>query len=327
VSVVGGAALLAWARDGTLLYGMGSPRQADAIVVRVDRNGVVTPVDTSMYGAFNAIAVSPDGARLAIGGGSTSGGLNIFIKQLDHGPMSRFTFSGGDRRPAWSPDGRQLAFIRDSAGGSAVTVKPADGSTNEHRVAKLDRIVQEVTWSRDGQWLIVRTDNATVGAGDILAIRADGTGSPVPLAATPFTELMPTLSPDGRWLAYVSNESGRNEIYVRPFPDASRARYEISTTGGDEPRWSADGHELFFIDPGNRMNAAAVRTSPDFAVTQFRPLFSTAGFIRVGFHQTYDVTRDGRFFFTQFAQAGGGAALTLVQVRGWFEDLKARLRP
>jgi len=186
-------------------------------------------------------------------------------------------------------------------------------------------MVQEVIFSRDGQWLIVRTDNATTGAGDLLAMRADGTGTPLPLAVTPFTELMPALSPDGKWLAYMSNETGRNEIYVCPFPDAGRARFQVSTAGGAEPQWSLDGRELFFIDQGNRLVAAQLRAGPALAATEFRSLFSTAGLIRPGFHQSYDVTRDGRFIFSRFHAAGGGR-FPMVRVTGWLADVAARTR-
>jgi len=325
VRVLGGAAQLVWARDGTLLYQVGT-RQSNLEFVRVTRDGVATPVDTAWSGAFNSFALAPDGRRLAVGAGSTSGGLNIWIKQLDRGPFTRLTFSGGDRRPAWSPDGRMLAFVRDSAGQGMVMVKAADGSGPEHRVVRLDRSVQEVEWSRDGQWLILRTDNGATGAGDIVAVRAVGDTTPVALAASAFTELEPALSPDGRWLAYASNESGFNEIYVRPFPDAGSARWQVSNGGGDEPRWSADGRELYFIASG-RLTAAEVRTSDGFAASELVPLFAVSGYLQPGFHQSYDVTRDGRFLFARAEEGPEGAGRRMVQVTGWFADVRARVRP
>jgi len=206
-------------------------------------------------------------------------------------------------------------------------VKPADGSGAERRVARLDRQIQEAVWSKDDQWFIVRTDNATTGAGDLLAVRASGEGPPVPLAASAFTELTPSLSPDGRWLAYASNESGTNEIYVRPFPEAASARFQVSNGGGQEPRWSTDGRELFFIDPASRLVAAQIRTAGGFTVTGITPLFSTAPFVRPGFHQSYVVTRDGRFLFNRVEQGSDGANLPLVEVTNWFADIRARLRP
>jgi Tol biopolymer transport system component len=328
VAVIGGAAQLAWARDGTLLYQLGQS-QADVSIVRVTRAGLATPIDTAWSGAFNSLAVAPDGRRVAVGAGSTSGGLNIWIKQLDHGPSTRLTFGGGDRRPAWSADGRMLAFIRDTAGTGVAVVKPADGSGRERTAVRLDRQLQEVVWSRDGQWLIVRTDNGAAGAGDILAVRASGDGTPVPLAASPFTEIAPALSPDGRWLAYVSNESGINEVFVRPFPDAATARFQVSNGGGDEPCWSPDGRELFFLDGRGQLVAAQVRTAGGFAVAELRPLFDASAYVHPGFHQSYDVARDGRsfLFLSPRELATGSGAQQIVRVDHWFRDVQSKLRP
>src|SRR5690348_4195400 len=115
-------------------------------------------------------------------------------------------------------------------------------------MARLDRAAQEVTWSPDGHWLVLRTDNGTAGAGDLVGVRVGGDTTPVPLVATGFTEQEPAISPDGRWLAYASNESGANEVYVRPFPATTAARWQVSTGGGEAPRWSSDGRELYFYD-------------------------------------------------------------------------------
>jgi Tol biopolymer transport system component len=95
--------------------------------------------------------------------------------------------------------------------------------------------VQEMTWSPDGRWLVLRTDNGVAGAGDLVGVRTSGDTTPVPLVASSFTELEPAVSPDSRWLAYASNESGANEIYVRPFPGTTGARWQVSTGGGAEP--------------------------------------------------------------------------------------------
>jgi serine/threonine-protein kinase len=327
VAVIGGAAQLVWARDGTLLYQVGSAGQAAEEVVWVTRAGLAAPIDSDWHGAINSLAVAPDGRRLAVGAGSTAGGLNIWIKQLDRGPLTRLTFSGGDRRPAWSADGRMLAFMRDSAGagGGVLVVKPADGSGPDRQVGRLDRLLQEVVWSRDGRWLIVRTDNGAAGAGDIVGIRVSGDATPVPLAASPFTELEPALSPDGRWLAYVSNESGGNEVFVRPFPDAATGRWQVSIGGGEEPCWSADGRELFFLDSHGRLAAAQIRTVRGFAVGAVRSLFDATGFIHRGYHQSYDVTRDGRFLMVRFQRSVAAGVQSLVQVTNWFADIRARL--
>jgi serine/threonine-protein kinase len=327
VLVNGGFAQLAWSPAGTLVYVRGSGSTADNTLVRVNRDGVAVPVDSSWHGPFASLALAADGRRVAVSSGATTGALNIWVKQLDRGPFTRLTFGGQDRRPAWSPDGKLVAFVRDTAGNSIVVAHPADGSGPDRRLVRLDRRVQEIEWSRDGRWLVLRTDNGQAGAGDIVGVRASGDTTPLPLVASPYTELEPALSRDGRWLAYTSNESGTNEVYVRPFPGTGGARWQVSNGGGEEPRWSPDGREIFFLDPRSRLIAADVRTGPAFAVAGQRPLFSAAGFFREGFHQSYDVSADGRFFsFLRPLQPDAGTrAPQIVRVDNWFADLKARL--
>jgi Tol biopolymer transport system component len=272
--------------------------------------------------------LSPDGRRVAVGVGASVGGLNIWVKQLDKGPFTRLTFGGQDRRPVWSPDGRVVAFVRDTLSTAIVVVRPADGSGPDRRLARIDRQIQEVAWSRDGRWLLLRTDNGTAGAGDIVGVRTSGDSTPVPLVSSPFTELHPALAPDGRWLAYTSNESGSNEVYVRPFPNTSGGQSQVSNGGGSEPRWSSDGRELFFLSAGGRLVAAEIATGPSFAVRELRSLFDVSGFSVEPFHQGYDVSSDGRsFIFAAPRQSATGLRTPqVVQVDNWFADVRLRLR-
>jgi Tol biopolymer transport system component/tRNA A-37 threonylcarbamoyl transferase component Bud32 len=323
-----GFALLAWSRAGSLVYVHGTATSTDVALVRVSRDGLVAPIDTAWYGPFNSLSVSPDGRRLAVGVGS-GGGLNIWIKQLDHGPFTRLTFSNRDRRPAWSPDGRLVAFVRDSAGTSSVYARPPDGSGPDRPLAHLDRMVQEVTWSPDGRWLVLRTDNAMAGAGDLVGVRTSGDTIPVPLVASSFTELHPAVSPDGRWLAYTSNESGTNEVYVRPFPNTNDGHWQVSNGGGASPVWAPSGRELYYLNRDGRLIAAEVQaTATTFAVGRLVPLFDASIFLNDAFHQGYAVTPDGRSFI--FVSPRGGSATSvapqIVWVDHWFTDLEARLR-
>ncbi|HTO73821.1 MAG TPA: protein kinase, partial [Gemmatimonadales bacterium] len=170
VRLILGVPLLVWARSGTLVYMQGTAAATDVEVVRVGRDGTVAPVDTAWHGNFNSIAISPDGHRLAVGAGQGNGGLAVWIKQLEQGPFTRLTFGGQDRRPAWSPDGRTLAFIRDSLNSGSVYSRDADGSGGDRLLARLDRQAQEVVWSPDARWLVIRTDNGAAGAGDIVGV-------------------------------------------------------------------------------------------------------------------------------------------------------------
>jgi eukaryotic-like serine/threonine-protein kinase len=321
-----GAAYLAWSPSGALVYVQGASAANDQEAIRVTREGVVTPIDTAWHGGFNSFALSPDGRRLAMGVGLASGGLGIWIKQLDRGTFTRLTFGGQDRRPMWSPDGSEVAFLRDSLNTTSVYVRRVDGSTPDGQLARIGAQVQEVAWSPDGRWLVLRTDNGGPGAGDILGVRTRGDSTPVPLVTSAFTELHPAISPDGRWLAYTSIESGENEVYVRPFPATTGARWQVSNGGGSQPRWSSDNRELFYLDAAFRVVAAEVRTAPTFEVAELRPLFDASGFFRDGFHQSYEVLPGGRgFVFLRPHQAGHTTpGVTLVEAEHWLDDVRAR---
>ncbi|MEX1186421.1 MAG: protein kinase [Gemmatimonadaceae bacterium] len=322
----GGFAQLAWSRSGSLVYLSGAVDFRDAIIVRVSAEGSVSQVDTSWSGQFNSLAISPDGRRLAVGVGVGSSALNIWVKQLDRGPLTRLTFGGRDRRPAWSPDGRLVAFIRDTLTTGMVVTRPADGSGSDRLLLRLPQQLQEVTWTRDGQWLVVRTDNAGQGAGDLIGVRTSGDTTPVLLAGSGFTELHPEVSPDGKWLAYTSIESGRDEVYVRPFPVTGGGLWQVSVGGGSQPRWSRDAKRIFYLDAGNRLTAADVRAAPAFEVVGRRALFAANDFIFDAFHQSYDVGPDGSFFFVTIRQRTGARRQQLVRVDNWFQDLQARLK-
>jgi len=323
----GGFTQLAWSPSGSVVYRSGEGASNESFVVRVGHDGTATPIDTSFAGAFGALVVSPDGRRLAVGVGAGVGQLNIWIKQLDRGPFSRLSFGGGDRRPVWSPNGQAVAFIRDTLNTSVVAARFADGSRPDTVLVHLDRQVQEVDWSRDGRWLVMRTDNSVAGAGDVVGVRTSGDTTPVPFLATGFTEKNPAVSPDGRWLAYTSNESGRDEVYVRPFPNTTDGRWQISTAGGHQPRWSPNGRALYYLDPTARLIAVAVATGAQFAIGESKPLFDVSGFTIDAFHQGYDVTPDGRHFLFLAPRrlSDASRAPILVRVDRWFNDIRAKL--
>ena len=181
-----GFAHLAGSTGGTVVYIQGSS-SADNVMVRVGSDGQAVPFDPDWYGAINSFALSPDGRQMSVGTGSADGDLNIWIKHLDRGPVTRLSFGGRDRRPAWSPDGRTVAFIRDSGNISVVMARAADGSSSADRLlARIDNLPQEIEWSSDGKWLVLRTDTGTPGAGDLIGIRVGGDTTPVRLVDEPF---------------------------------------------------------------------------------------------------------------------------------------------
>jgi eukaryotic-like serine/threonine-protein kinase len=319
-----GFAQLAWAPSGSVVYMSGGSQGRDNVIVRVTREGLAAPLDTSWAGQFNSIAISSDGRRLAVGVGRGASALNIWIKQLDRGPLTRLTFGGRDRRPVWSPDGRFVAFVRDTLTTGIVVLRAADGTGSDRPLLRLPQQIQEVTWSRNGEWIVVRTDNAGPGAGDLIGVRTTGDSTPVALVASTFTELHPAISPNGRWIAYTSNESGRNEVYVRPFPVASGGLFQVSTGGGSHPLWSRDGSELFFLDSQGQLTSARVRETPTFEVTALQPLFSARAFVLDQFQRSYEVSGD-HFIFVAPRQTAGARSTKVVRVDNWFRDIRARL--
>jgi len=322
-----GSANLTVSRAGALVYMQGAAAVNEGQLVRVTREGAVSPIDTAWHGPYNSFALSPDGRRVAVGVGLAAGKLDIWVKQLDRGPFTRLTFGGQNRRPAWSPDGRTVGFVHDSANTSVVYARPADGSTPQRLLARLDRQVQEVTWSPDGRWLLFRTDNGTAGLGDIVGIRTTGDTTPVPLVEDDFTELQPAVSPDGKWLAYSSNESGAREVYVRSFPGTTGGRWQVSNGGGIQPRWSPDGRELYFKST-NRLIAARVETARGFEVTELTPVLSTSDYLDDAFHESYEVLPDGRGFLFNRPRlpAQASAAPTVVEAENWFAAVRARTK-
>ncbi len=241
---------LSLSRTGTLVYTTGSTLGSRR-PFWVSRDGKDAPVEAGWdpQGLILSAALSPDGKALAIEL-SRDGKSDIWVKQLPTGPFSRITF--GDTasvRPGWSPDGREVYYVSDRTGTGVggIYARKADGTGGARQVVLSDRAFGQVVPSRDGRWLVTRTPGNSEGNGDILAFRP-GDSTVVPLVATAASELFPALSPDGRWLAYQSNESGSFEIYVRPFPETGSAKWQVSTAGGNEPKWSSTGRELFYIN-------------------------------------------------------------------------------
>jgi serine/threonine-protein kinase len=326
LAAFGGADLTISSR-GTLAYSIGR-NSTSTDPTWITRDGNATSVDARLTKLIaSSLAVAPDGSRLAIDVNATvlatSRTEDIWVKGLPDGPLSRLTFVGEqNRRPSWSRDGRDLFFVSSRAGVSALFRQRADGSAPAVRVASLSEGVGRGFESPDGRWIVAQSQETTRG-GHIFVMPV-GDSVLKPLLSTPFSELSPTLSPDAKWIAYESDETGRPEVYVRPFPDVGASKVQVSTGGGSSPHWSGKGDEIFYETPTQDMIAAGVRETPTFAVLSNKRLFSWIGYL-----PPFDVSADGKRFAMLHIGASGGDkddSAQLIVVVNFLNELK-RLLP
>ena len=218
-----------------------------------------------------------------------------------------------------------LTFVSNRAEDYRIWTKRADGSGTAELVLDREADIWEGLYSSDGTWLAFR--EGALLAADIYAIRPGVDSVSVPLEVTEFQERSVSLSPNGRWLAYVSDRSGRDEVYVRPFPDASASLQQVSADGGVEPVWAHSGRELFYRSGANELVAVQVTDDPTLAVGQQDVLFSMADYLTSNGNPMYDVSPDDRRFV--MLRVGDvettTAALEIVVVENWFEELKERV--
>ena len=253
------------------------------------RTGTMGAPDAS--GLFDP-DLSPDGQRLAVNHGLL-GARDIWL--TDSTRSTRFTFDPADDTSAvWSPDGRRLVFGSNRKGSYDLYLKEADGSSPEQVLLASADAKFPISWSPDGRFLLYWS---VLNGGDlmVLPVLPERNGKPYPFLSSPFNERNGVFSPDGQWVAYQSNESGRFEVYVRPFPGPGGVR-QISAGGGSMPRWRADGKELYYAAAGNKLMAAAI-SSQGASITPGQPvaLFTANFFVRGSVRPHYDVARDGRF--------------------------------
>jgi Tol biopolymer transport system component len=260
--------------------------------------------------------LSPDGRRVALNR-STNGQLGIWLLETRGGVLSRFTFDGApDAYPVWSPDSRRLVFVSNRKGTLDLYEKPASGGGMEEPLLVTPEDKVPTDWSVDGRIVLYRR-GAPNHDFDIWALPMDGNRKAFPVIQTDSDERDGQFSPDGKWIAYESNESGRFEIYVQPFPGPGGKR-QMSTNGGAQVRWRPNGKELFYIGLDGRLMAAPFRLgSNGQAVEPGTPasLFATripGGPLQAGLKQQYVVSRDGQRFLINSLMAATASPITLV---------------
>jgi Tol biopolymer transport system component len=242
--------------------------------------------------------------------------------------MTRLTDAGANFRPSWSPDARRVYFLSTRiAGRLGIYARQADGSTAEERIHDHPGHIQEVLISRDTTWMLFRTGSGGTET-NIYARRFTGDTSTIEIAASDrYRESSPTLSPDARWIAYASNETGRHEVYIQPFPNVAGGKWPVSTNGGDEPLWSRDGRELFYRNGAGEMVAVEILSDGSPPIGQQRALFSTLPYLGGdAFHRYYDVTPDRQRFVMLRRPTGQGVEDTrLIVVENFLEELRAKV--
>ena len=321
-----GIGFFAVSQTGTLVYRTGAAGGSHT-PVWVERDGTAREIDPgwSVLGnlIFSSLTLSPNGDRLAISITDSEGTSDLWVRQLDTGPLSRLTFEGTQNlRANWSPDGQSLTFVSNRAGQNDLWTKRSDGSGTAERVLDREAEIWEGFYSSDGTWLVFR--DGPNQAADIYAIGPGVDSVVVPLEVTEFQERSVFLSPNDRWLAYVSNNTGRDEVYVRPFPDAGSGLVQVSTDGGNEPVWAHSGRELFYRNGDNELVAVQVTGDPTFAAGQQEVLFSMSDYLTSNGNPMYDVSPDDRRFVMLRIGDTETAAAELILVENWAEELRGR---
>ncbi|MDH5235426.1 MAG: hypothetical protein OEW77_10740, partial [Gemmatimonadota bacterium] len=296
VALTGAAtAHFAVASSGTVAY----VPEASRSLVLVDRAGMARPATRDGH-SFHIPRFSRDGRQL-LTDYVTPDGRDVWLLDLASGTESRVTFDRDGHDATWDPDGRHVTYISATRSGGALTLYRALPG----RAAEIDTVISDPRIGYTGVWLpdgraIVTAGNGLAGdsRGDIAIIRNAGRGPVEPLVATRFEESSPAVSPDGRWLAYTSDQTGTNEVYVRPM-DRDGEDLRVSLTGGGEPVWGPDGRELFYRAPSENavtLVAAALRLSPVPGVVSRKALFDVSAISSGTPHSNYDISPDGRTF-------------------------------
>jgi serine/threonine protein kinase/Tol biopolymer transport system component len=258
--------------------------------------------------------LSPDGRRVAVTR-TVQGNTDIWMVNALRGGATRLTFDTSvDQYGVFSPDGRRMAFSSSRNGLFDLFVKATSGTGGDELLLQSPNVKLALDWSSDERFVLFQTTDSKTGW-DLWALPMTGDRKPFAVANAPFEELEGQFSPDGRWVAYQSNESGRFEIYVQPFPGAG-GKEQVSTAGGTDPRWRADGRELYFIAPNDTLMAAPIRTMTGSSFEAGSPvgLFParrvTGG--QANLKQQYAVSRDGRFLFNVPVDDLSTAPITLI---------------
>jgi eukaryotic-like serine/threonine-protein kinase len=318
-----GAVHYALSRSGSLAFVPGSPQGVSVPLSWVSRQGVPQPLAAPAR-PYGDPHLSPDGKRLAIAIRG-AGNSDIWVYEIARNTLTRLTFEGSNKGPVWTPDGKKITYSSERVGATnfGIYCKAADGSGVEERLTTSTSEQLPQSWSPDGRFLaFTQFDPKTQG--DIWLLPMDGDRQPRPFLKTPAYEERPAFSPDGRWLAYGSSESGLGEVYVQAFPGPG-GKWQISSGSGEFPVWARNGRELFYYS-GSRLMSVAVATQPTFTASTARPLFEgRPTTLSADVTALYGIAPDGQhFIMAKGAEAEFGSRQVQV-VLNWMEELKRRV--
>ncbi len=306
--------------NGTLAY-VPAGVQAERSLFWVDREGHEEPL-AAEAGLYVRPRLSPDGSRVAITVG-VGANQDVWIYELAGDTLTRLTFDpANDFQSLWTPDGQRVVFTSTRDGEQPnLFWKAADGTGQVERLTTSPNRQVPQSWSPDGKSLVFL--EVPIGTTDLYVLSVEGERTTEPLLQTQANVSRPAISPDGRWMAYRSEETGRFEVYVGPFPNVEDGKWQISRDGGESPVWGPNGRELFYRSlNGQSMMAVRVETEPTFAAGSPEVLFTGSYYFGAG--RNYDLSPDGQRFLMIKEEEVGGAQINVVL--NWFEELK-RLVP
>ncbi len=334
VAAAGTVPLIAISASGTLVMRSGvAVNLQEFEFVWVDQTGRVTVIDSSETFRHVAIAgnvgwaLSPDETQVAIGL-ATGSGDDIWVKALPQGPLSKVSFDeGAEYRPRWMPDGHSVIF-NSNRRVSGLYQRRADGTGEDSLMVQ--GAFDEGAISPDGRWILLRSGASSAAAGgrDIFAVETGVDSVPRPFLPSPYDEEAIAISPDGRALAYQSDETGRNEVFVRRFPDVEAGKLQISEAGGTGALWSRDGRELYYRNANADMIAVRVTVGTTLRAGEPRVLFRIPADVAVvdsHWYTPWDVASDGRFIMVRSIAGLSQVESPLIVIENWFEELKAKV--
>ena len=324
-----GAGQFVVSASGTLLYVTGGiNRSLESAWVWVDRTGATQPLAALPAGPYLSPRLSPDGRRVAV---TVSGGpRDVWVYDVLRGAPTRLTFDGGSSWPIWSPDGKLLVYAARTSGASNLYAISADGGGKPEQLTASDTAQTPASWSSSGN-AIAFLQRPQSGSTGIWILPMEGDRKPRLVLESRFNLTHPEFSADGRWIAYVSNESGSPEVYVQPYPGPGE-KVRISTAGGIEPIWNPNGRELLYRSgtrDSQQFLSAAIRSLSPFRADTPRLLFEAkAGeYDSTTPGRSWNVSIDGqRFLLSRFTESTDKPVTVMHVVLNWAEDLK-RLVP